>query len=393
MAQEDFYERLGIKRTATPDEIKKAYRRLARKHHPDVNPGNKAAEEKFKKISEAYEVLSDPKKREMYDQFGTADPRFADGSWQQARPGAGGFDFSNFDFSNFDFSGGGQGPFRPGAGRSPKPDLRDLFSQLFREGAVGREPMPSEPMRGRDIETPVRLDFWDSIRGTEIRMNVLREEKCPSCGGTGKGRSKTAGPCAECGGTGTINVMRGRSRASSICPHCGGTGKLPSVCGSCHGLGRIEKSVPIKVRIPPGVHTGTRLRVAGKGESGLEGIPPGDLYLVIQVSEHPFFKRDGDNIHSVVPISVSEAALGARIEVPTLDGRAILKIPAGTESGQKFRLAGKGVRSSKGSTRGDQVVEVQVVTPSASDERTKELLRELERLQPGDPRAKLFDQK
>ncbi|MBZ5535688.1 MAG: molecular chaperone DnaJ [Acidobacteriia bacterium] len=393
MAQEDFYERLGLRRTAKPDEIKKAYRRLARKHHPDVNPGNKAAEEKFKKISEAYEVLSDPKKREMYDQFGTADPRFTEGSWQQARPGAGGFDFSNFDFSNFDFSGVGQGPSRTGAGRSPKTDLRDLFSQLFKDGAVGRETTPTESLRGRDIETPVRLDFWDSIRGTEIRMNVLREELCPTCGGTGKGRSKSAGPCGECNGTGTIHVMRGRSRVSSPCPRCGGTGKSSPVCGSCHGSGRIEKSVPIKVRIPPGVHTGTRLRVPGKGESGFEGTPSGDLYLVIQVSEHPFFKREGENIRSVVPITVSEAALGARIEVPTLDGRAILKIPAGTESGQKFRLAGKGVRSSKGATRGDQVVEVQVVTPSASDERTKELLRELEHLHPEDPRAKLFEQK
>jgi molecular chaperone DnaJ len=393
MAQEDFYERLGVKRTATPDEIKKAYRRLARKHHPDVNPGNKAAEEKFKKISEAYEVLSDPKKRAMYDQFGTGDPRFAEGSWQQARPGSAGFDFSNFDFSNFDLSGVGQGPFRTGAGRSSKTDLKDLFSQLFREGAAGREAVAPEPMSGRDIETPVRLDFWDSIRGTEIRMNVFREETCPTCGGTGKGRSRTAGPCGECNGTGTINATRGRSRVSSSCPRCGGTGKTPSVCGNCHGSGRLEKPIPIKVRIPPGVHTGTRLRVAGKGESGLEGAPPGDLYLVIQVSEHPFFKREGDNIHSVVPITVSEAALGARIEVPTLDGRAILKIPAGTESGQKFRLGGKGARSSKGTTRGDHVVEVQVVTPSASDERTKELLQELERLHPEDPRAKLFDQK
>ncbi|MFI5175432.1 MAG: molecular chaperone DnaJ [Terriglobia bacterium] len=393
MAQEDFYERLGVKRTATPDEIKKAYRRLARKHHPDVNPGNKAAEEKFKKISEAYEVLSDPKKREMYDQFGTADPRFAEGSRQQARPGGGGVDFSNFDFSNFDFSPGGQDPFRAGAGRPSGSNLRDLFSQLFREGAAGREPAASESLRGSDVETPLHLEFWDSIRGTEIRMNISRRERCPTCGGTGKGRSKSTVPCSECKGTGTVNVMRGRTKIPSTCPRCGGTGKLSSVCGMCHGSGHVEESVPIKVRIPPGVQTGTRLRVAAKGEPGLEGAPPGDLYLVITVSDHPFFKRDGNNIHSVLPITVSEAALGAQIEVPTLDGRAVLKIPAGTESGQKFRLQGKGVKSSKGSTRGDQVVEVQVVTPAASDDRTKELLRELEQLHPENPRAKLFDLK
>jgi molecular chaperone DnaJ len=393
MAQEDFYERLGVKRTATPDEIKKAYRRLARKHHPDVNPGNKAAEEKFKRISEAYEILSDPKKREMYDQFGTADPRFTEGSWQQARPGAAGFDFSNFDFSNFDYSPGGQGPFRTGTGRPSETNLRDLFSQLFSGGAAGRGPAASEPMRGRDVEAPVHLGFWDSIHGTEIRMNIPRREICPTCGGTGKGRSKSTVPCSECSGTGTLNVMRGRTKIASTCPRCGGTGKLSSVCGTCHGTGSIEKPVPIKVRIPPGAQTGSRLRVAGKGEPGVEGAPPGDLYLVITVSEHPFFKRDGNNIYCVLPITVSEAALGARIEVPTLDGRAILKIPAGTDSGQKFRLQGKGVKSSKGSTRGDQVVEVQIVTPKASDDRTNELLRELEQLHPENPRGKLFDLK
>lgn len=393
MPQEDFYELLGVKRTATPDEIKKAYRKLARKFHPDVNPGNKSAEEKFKKISQAYEVLSNPKKREMYDQFGTADPRYAESAWQQAPPGPGGFDFSNFDFSGFDFPGRERDPFRTGSGRPSETDLKDLFSQLFRESTAGRDADSPGPIRGGDVEFRVNLGFWESIRGTEARINVPRSEVCPACSGTGKGRSKTTVPCPECHGTGRVNAVRGRTRISSTCPKCGGSGKLSSVCGTCHGSGHTQESVPITVRIPPGVQAGSRVRVAGKGEPGPDGAPPGDLYLIINVSEHPFFKRDGQNIHSVLPITLTEAALGARVEVPTLDGRAILKIPPGTNNGQKFRLRGKGVKPSRGGTRGDQVVEVQVVIPPATDERTKELLRELEQLHPENPRAGLFDLK
>lgn len=396
MPQDDFYELLGVKRTATTDEIKKAYRRLARKFHPDVNPGNKAAEEKFKKISAAYETLSDPKKREMYDQFGTVDARAAEGAWQQARSGAPGFDFSNFDFSNFDFSGWGRGktargPWGTDPGKTSGTDFKNIFSQLFGGGDSEIYPPPSS--RGRDIEYSIHLGFWEAIKGVETRITVPRSESCPTCGGTGKGRGKTSAPCSECQGTGTINIQRGRTRVSTTCSRCGGTGKISSVCGTCHGTGRVHKDVPLTVRIPPGAENGSRLRVDGKGEPGVNDAPPGDLYIVLHVTPHAFFKQEGSHIYCVVPITVSEAALGAKIEVPTLDGRAILKIPAGTQSGQKFRLRGKGAPSKKGSSRGDQVIEVQLVTPATDDERTKQLLRELEHLHPENPREKLFNLK
>jgi molecular chaperone DnaJ len=388
MAQEDLYQLLGVKRTAAAEEIKKAYRRLARKLHPDVNPGNKTAEEKFKKVSAAYAILSDPKKRETYDRFGTADPRM-EGPWQQAYSSAPGFDFSNFDFSNFDFTGQGRGPAGHGPFETSGPNFRDIFSQIF----SGEDPDGAyrQPARGRDIEHSITLGFWEAIKGVEARIRIEQSELCSTCGGAGRSRSKASVPCENCQGTGT--VQRGRTRASSPCPRCAGTGKLAPVCGACNGLGRIQKYVPLTVRIPAGVHTGSRVRLPGKGQSGENGAPPGDLYLVIQVTPHPFFNEEGSNIHCVVPVTVSEAALGAKIEVPTLDGRSTIKIPPGTQSGQKFRLRGKGAPSTKGSSRGDQVIEVTLVTPPAEDERTKELLRELEKLLPQNPRAKLFNLK
>ncbi len=389
MANEDFYELLGVKRTASPEEIKKAYRRLARKYHPDVNPGNKTAEEKFKKISRAYEVLSDAEKRKTYDQFGAADPRFAEAAWRPSQTGAGGFDFSNFNFSNFDFPGGqtaSRGPFGGG------PGFRDVFSQIFGSGHVPDEPRRA-PERGRDVEHPITLGFWEAIHGVEAKINVPRTQICATCGGAGKSRSRSNIKCDQCGGSGAQTRLQGRTRVSIACPRCGGSGRLASVCPDCQGAGRTQKSQILTVRIPPGAQSGSKIRIPGKGLPGRNGSTPGDLYLLIQVTPHPFFAREGQNILCTVPLTVSEAALGAKIEVPTLDGRALLKIPPGTESGQKFRLRGKGAPSPKGSARGDQVVEVRVVVPPAADEKTKELLRELERLHPENPRAKLLDQK
>jgi molecular chaperone DnaJ len=390
MAQDDFYELLGVKRTATADEIKKAYRRLARKFHPDVNPGNKSAEEKFKKISEAYETLGHAKKRQAYDSFGTADPRFAEGGWQQTGSASPGFDFSNFDFSNFDFSGAG----RESSSRGPSggTNFKDIFSQIFGSAGLGDEGRRA-PARGRDLEYSMTLGFWEAIKGVESRINIQQSEVCKSCGGTGKGRGRAVVPCPQCNGTGSMTVQQGRSRIATPCPRCAGSGRLSSACPSCQGKGHTQKNVPFTVRIPPGAHTGSKVRVPGKGRLGSNGAPSGDLYIVINVTPHPFFKQEGSDIHCVVPVTISEAALGAKIEVPTIDGRALLKIPAATESGQKFRLRGKGAPSRKGAARGDQLVEVKLVTPPATDERTKELLRELDRLNPENPRAKLFDQK
>ncbi|MDD5541929.1 MAG: molecular chaperone DnaJ [Acidobacteriia bacterium] len=384
MADQDFYEVLGVKRNASADEIKKTYRRLARKYHPDVNPGNKAAEEKFKKVSEAYETLSNPKKREAYDRFGTVDPRVAEAAWAQARPGTAGFDFSNFDFSNLDNLGE-----TPGARGGV--NFRDIFSQIFN---TGREEEPLRPAhRGRDFEQSVTLGFWEAIRGVELRVQVPQFETCSTCGGTGRASGRSSIACPQCRGTGTLPHLSGRSRVSVTCPQCHGSGKLKAACPSCQGTGHTQKYKSMKIRIPPGAQSGSRVRVGGKGEPGEQGAPAGDLFILIHVSPHPFFKREGNDIHCKIPVTVAEAALGGRIEVPTLDGRAALKIPAATSSGQKFRLRGKGAPSTKDANRGDQVIEVVIVPPEASDEQTKELLRELSRLHPENPRAHLFDLK
>lgn len=390
MAQDDLYELLGVKRTASADEVKKAYRRLARKYHPDVNPGNKAAEEKFKKISQAYDILSDPEKRLRYDRFGTISPHAAGTAWQQAYPGARGFDFSNFDFSNFDFSGAGSPYGRSsGAGREAG-GFRDIFSQIFGSGTEGETFRSGSEMRGRDIEYDLNLGFWEAIHGAETRITIPQRQRCSACGGKGKVRAKPTTSCSRCGGSGSITTGRGLTRMTMTCSNCGGSGKSMLACSTCQGTSYIQQDVPLTIRIPAGTKTGSRVRVAGKGQPGLNGSPPGDLYIVINVAPHPLFERDGNNIRCRVPITVTEAALGAKIEVPTLEGRAILKIPPGTETGQKFRLRGKGAPSPKGPSRGDQIIEVHIVTPPVNDERSRQLLRELGELHPEDPRARLF---
>lgn len=363
----DYYEVLGVPRGASEKEIKKAYRRLARKYHPDLNPGDRSAEEKFKQIQEAYEVLSDPKKREMYDRYGFADAR--------GEPG-GGFDFSGFDFST---SGGSS--------------FSDIFSDLFGRGIgfdfFGERARASQAQRGSDLEHYITIPFVDAIKGTEVRINITRADSCPDCGGSGSLGGRES-PCPECKGTGRVERSRGFMRFSRTCPGCGGSGRQRGRnCPRCGGQGSIKKVEPITVRIPAGVNNGSRVRVPGKGNAGSGGAAAGDLYLVINVEPHPFFSRQGDDIYCVVPISVAEAGLGGEIEVPTIDGRAKLRIPPGTQSGQKFRLRGKGAPSLKGMGRGDQIVEVKVVMPRAIDERTRELLRELARLHPENPRAGL----
>jgi molecular chaperone DnaJ len=365
MANEDYYQILSVKRGATPDEIKKAYRKLARKYHPDVNPGDKQAEERFKKISQAYDVLSDPKKREIYDSYGAYSDNF------QARPGGPGpgVDFSGFDFSNL----GGTG-------------FSDIFSQIF----SGSEPRAAQPQKGEDLEYQISIGFHDALKGLQTRISYARKDVCSECSGRGQifsGRDRT---CPTCRGSGKIAQMSGKLQFSSTCPRCGGTGQAGRKCSQCGGEGRAQRTESLEIKIPAGVQTGSRIRFAGKGNAGIQGAPTGDLYIVTTVASHPFFERLGDNIYCKVPITVAEAALGAKIEVPTVEGRAVVKIPPGTQSGQKFRLREKGAPSLRAPTRGDQFVEVRIVLPRVADERSKELLREFARLNPDDPRKDLF---
>ncbi|MDQ3687040.1 MAG: molecular chaperone DnaJ [Acidobacteriota bacterium] len=384
MAKEDFYQILGVKRDAKPEEIKKAYRRLARKHHPDVNPGDKSAEERFKLITEAHDVLSDPKKRGIYDRFGQYSDNLADAAAQGARPpgGAGGIRFEDFDWGAATGAGGG------GAGGS---SFRDIFADLFGGGSAAgkpeREPPRPMPQRGDDIEMPLALSFEEAVTGMTTNITVNRSEQCSRCNGAGD----AGGPlvvCPTCKGTGQVQRAGGRLRFAQECPDCAGTGKRRTPCSLCHGKGTMPKSETVKVRIPAGVDTGSRVRIPGKGEGGRLGAPAGDLFIITNVGRHPHFTRKGDNIYVSVPLTVPEAALGAKIEVPTVEGKAQLRIPPGTQSGQKFRLRERGVPSLRNpQARGDQFVEVQVILPKVISEETKDLLRRYAQMNPENPRV------
>lgn len=380
MAQkQDYYQVLGVKRAATQDEIRKAYRRLARKYHPDVNPGDKSAEEKFKQLSEAYDVLSDTKKREVYDKFGTYSDNIRDAT--RTAPGAGGFDF---DWSAFT-GGANAGTAGPGAGGSGS--FRDIFSDLFGGARTGTQSRP-QAQRGPDIEIPLAISFEEAINGLTTNINVRRSESCTRCNGTGEASSGQV-VCLTCNGTGKISTGGGFLRFDQSCPDCNGTGKRRQPCSVCNGKGTVPKYETVKVRIPAGVDTGSRVRVSGKGEAGVRGGPPGDLYIVTNVSPHKIFTRKGDNIHCTIPITLPEAALGSKIEVPTVRGKAQLRIPPGTQSGQVFRLREKGAPSLRGNTRGDQYVEVKIVLPQIIDEDSKNLLREFAKRNPENPRVDL----
>jgi molecular chaperone DnaJ len=383
--QKDYYGALGVDRKAKSDQIRKAYRRLARKYHPDVNPGNKQAEEKFKEIQEAYNVLSDDKKRKIYDQYGFYSDNIPASAYEAYAQGPGGpagagpsVDFSGFDFSDFM----PQEERSSGFGSS----FRDIFSQIF-AGGEGRG-AAAGPARGRDIEHHMHLGFWDAIRGTQVRITIGREGLCSSCKGKGV-RSGPTVPCSACGGSGKAQRAAGAMRFSMTCQQCGGSGRQQNLCPSCRGTGHIRKPETFDVRIPPGVDTGSRVRVPGKGNAGAHSGPPGDLYILTDVEAHPFFDRKGDNFYVRVPISVVEAALGAKVEVPTIDGPTTIRIPPGTQGGQKLRIRGKGAPSLRASQRGDQFVEVEIKVPKVADERSKEILRELDRLNPADIRSDL----
>ncbi|PYT14991.1 MAG: molecular chaperone DnaJ [Acidobacteria bacterium] len=381
MAQ-DYYQTLGVNRDADIEEIRKAYRRLARKHHPDLNPGDKAAEERFKKVQEAYDILSDPKKKQMYDQYGFySENGMPGGGGQGAQRGP------NMGFGGFDFSDAFTRP--PGGSRTSggPVNFQEIFNQWF--GRSHAEGAAAEPEKGSDLEYGLSIDFWQAIKGTQVRLKITRQESCATCGGTGV-RSGANTVCPECNGSGNVTQVAGAMRFSLTCPRCEGTGRLRNSCSTCHGDGRVSTTETVEVRIPPGAQQGSRLRVPGKGNAGTQGAPSGDLYITVRVEPHPFFRRDGDDIHITIPVRIDEAGLGAKIEVPTIDGRALLKIPQGTHNGQKFRLREKGVLNSRSGKRGDQIVEVAVEAPVVQDERTKELLREYGKLHPDDPRAQIW---
>ncbi len=405
--KKDYYDILGVKKSASAEDIRKAFRKLARKYHPDVNPGDKASEEKFKTLSEANEVLSDPKKRKIYDQVGfysdNIDPATAEAYARagQTGGGAGGFpggfpggapdggqgvhfDFGGFDFSDLmDNANAGRGRKSGGSG-----GFRDIFGGIF-GGGRGAAHAEEGPEPGTDLEYQVNVPFWTAIRGGVMRLNISRNDVCSHC--HGQGSIESPGKCPECGGTGQITQTGGRMKFNVQCPRCHGTGKNLSTCPTCHGEGTVTKTEPLEVRIKAGTRDGQRIRLSGKGNAGGHGGAPGDLYAIIRTGDHPIFRRDGDDIYLTVPVNATEAALGAKIEVPTIDGRALLKIPPGTQSGQKLRLREKGVPSAtKDGVRGDEIVEITVTVPMPRDERTKELLRELAKLNPEDPRAELW---
>jgi molecular chaperone DnaJ len=406
-SKKDYYEILGVKKSASAEEIRKAFRKLARKYHPDVNPGDKAAEEKFKALSEANDVLSDPKKRKIYDQVGfysdNIDPAAAEAYARGGPTGAGGFggfpgggpggtagqaggQGVHFDFGGFDFSDlmdQARTERRSGRGGG----FRDIFSGIF--GGGHGAPAEAGAEAGSDLEYQVNVPFWMAIRGGVMRLNVTRQDVCSNC--HGQGYIEAPGKCPECNGTGQVTQTGGRMKFNVPCPRCQGTGKNISTCPTCHGEGTVSRTEPLEVRIKAGTRDGQRIRLAGKGNAGTHGGPAGDLYVIIRTGDHPIFRRDGDDIYLTVPVSATEAGLGAKIEVPTIDGRALLKIPPGTQCGQKLRLREKGVPSAtREGARGDEIVEITVTVPMPRDERTKELLRELAKLNPEDPRAELW---
>jgi molecular chaperone DnaJ len=362
--KEDLYIILETHRSASVGEIKRAFRKLARRYHPDINPGDQLAEDRFKRITEAYEVLSDPMKRKFYDvngfyTEGVLEPSRTDASWV-------------FRFQGFNFN------------RSSDLDYSDIFRNVKRADR-------REPERGADLEYSISIGFEDSIKGRLNDISVTRMDPCDSCEGTGQFPGSRETTCTGCRGTGKTTRTKGHLQFSLTCGDCGGTGRLVTPCNSCSGEGRRQRAEVMKVELPAGVMTGSRVRFAGKGDAGRFGGSAGDLYVVVRVAEHPFFKRVGDNIHCTVPVTVTEAALGTKVHVPTIDGPALVRIPPGTQAGQKLRLRARGTPSLLNpGVRGDQYIEVRLVVPRIADERSKEILRELAKLNPENPRSKLW---
>lgn len=356
----DYYEILGVARDASEADLKKAYRQLAMKYHPDRNPGDKASEDTFKKVNEAYSCLSDPQKRSNYDRFGTAEG-----------------------------AGAGYGPFSSGAGFGDV--FEDIFGDFF--GTFGGGRRRSGPSRGHDLRYDMTITLSEAVFGTEKTVEFPRWEECHECRGSGSEPGKSAETCPTCKGAGQVRFQQGFFSVSKTCGKCGGTGKIiTSPCQTCGGQGSTQIKKTIKVKFPGGVDTGSRLKVHGEGEPGQNGGPRGDLYIVLTVEEHPFFKRDGTELYCEVPISFPQATLGAEIEVPTLDGTAKLKIPAGTPSGKLFYVKGKGAPRVDGHHRGNQIVKIYIEVPKKLTPRQRELLEEFASIN-GDEISKSFKEK
>lgn len=346
MAKRDYYEVLGVERSADEREIKKAYKRLAMKYHPDRNPDNPESEEKFKEAKEAYEILSDDQKRAAYDKFGHAgvDPN-------QAGPGG--------------FGGGA--------------DFGDVFGDIFGDIFGGGRRGAQRAARGADLRYNMELSLEEAVRGVSKEIKVPTLVECDECHGSGARSGTSAQTCPTCHGSGQVQMRQGFFAVTQSCPHCHGKGKIiTDPCRKCHGDGRVQKTKTLSVKIPAGVDTGDRIRLSGEGEAGEHGAPAGDLYVQVHVKEHPIFVREGNNLYCEIPISFTTAALGGEVEVPTLDGKVMLKIPGETQTGRMFRLRGKGVKSLRSGAEGDLLCKAVVETPVKLSEEQKELLRQLE---------------
>ncbi|NND69670.1 MAG: molecular chaperone DnaJ [Halioglobus sp.] len=344
MSKRDYYEVLGVSKSTDEKEIKKAYRRVAMKYHPDRNPDDPDADAKFKEATEAYEVLADKEKRAAYDQFGHAgvDPNMGGGF------GAGGGSFSDI--------------------------FGDVFGDIFGGGGRGR----GGPQRGSDLRYTLDISLEDAVRGTTVEIRVPTLNTCDTCDGSGAKPGTSPTTCGTCGGAGQVRMQQGLFQVQQTCPSCRGRGRtITDPCTTCHGQGRTEKNKTLSVKVPPGVDTGDRIRLSGEGEAGPEGGPPGDLYVQMSVKSHPIFERDGKNLYCEVPITFADAALGGELEVPTLDGRVKLKIPAETQTGKLFRLRGKGVKPVRGGNVGDLLCRAVVETPVKLSKEQKALMEEL----------------
>ncbi|MBI4518785.1 MAG: molecular chaperone DnaJ [Deltaproteobacteria bacterium] len=367
---EDFYAILGVPRSATADDVKKAYRKLARKHHPDLNPGNKQAEERFKQISRAHDVLSDPEQRKLYDEFGSVGLH-AGFDAARARKYAGAADFGD--------SGG-----RGGFGRYAR--FEDIFGEIF-----GEPSQPGGPARGRDLESEIAIAMLDAIRGLATTIDLQPAEACATCAGSGQQRGAGASTCPECGGRGQVRTGHGPIAMLRTCPRCAGAGQIGmAACAACSGRGQTLRNERLAVRIPAGVDDGSRVRVAGKGGAGLAGGPPGDLFLVVRIKPHPLLERRGHDLYLEVPVTVREAALGATITVPTPDGELRVKVPPGSQSGRQLRLRGHGVPVLGSGGRGDLYLRLMVQVPPAEQaERVQAALDAIEGAYQSKPRAEL----